>query len=140
MTWNQHVTQRERFTFATWGKKHCKLWMQQSSSAAGAAPTWHATGVSFGKFDAQNVHSAAFLPHSHALVLGLARGELLVVEGGQAVRSIVAHRPGPHIIADDGSVTYSGVRGMALHKDNSVLLTAGAHLREPRYMSVVARM
>jgi hypothetical protein len=67
-----------------------------------------------------------FLPVSHAVVLGLARGELLVFSDACAVRSIAAHRSGPQFIADDGSVTFSGVRGLALHHENSVLMSAGA--------------
>jgi hypothetical protein len=128
VTWNPHILERKCFVFVTWGKKHCKLWVQQRPSAAGnrrSVPAWVPSLLSFGRFDLQNVNSAAFLPKSHALALGLNGGEVLVVEGGQAVRSIVAHRPGPQLIVADGSRAYSGVRGMALHKDNSVLLTAG---------------
>jgi echinoderm microtubule-associated protein-like 6 len=101
--------------------------MEQDVASAGkkSSTTWAPSLLSFGKYDLQNVHSAAFLPSSRALVLGLARGDLLVIEGTQAVRSIAAHQPGPQIIADDGSITYSGVRGMALRHGDSVLLTAG---------------
>jgi hypothetical protein len=127
VTWNPHISERERCTFATYGKKHSKLWTPQSPARGAPARTWHATSLSFGPFDIQNVHSAAFLPKLHALALGLARDVVIVVEGTQAARSIAAHRPGPQGIAADGSVTYSGVRGMALHKRDTLLLTAGAH-------------
>ena len=59
------------------------------------------------------------------MVLGLARGDLLVFSGTSAVRSVSAHRSGPQFIADDGSVTFSGLRGLALHHGDSCLLTAG---------------
>ena len=130
VTWNSHISTPSRVTFATWGKKHCKLWHQSAAPAGGSGPAWTATGISFGAYDVQHVHSAAFLPKSNALALGLARGEMLVVQGTQAVRSIAAHKPGPQIIAADGSVTYGGVRGMALHEDGAVLLSAGGHCRK----------
>lgn len=128
VTWDPFAKQ-EDIRFVTWGKKHCKLWTAQPVAGVGKASstTWAPFLLSFGRYDLQNVHSAAFLPVTRALVLGLARGDLLVIEGTQAVRSIAAHQPGPQLIADDGNVTYSGVRGMALHCNNSVLLTAGMH-------------
>lgn len=142
-TWNPHATDPSASTFVTWGKKHCKLWWQQqegqpltgraaSTGTLKAADTqsgtpWACKQLSFGRFDLQNVHSAAFLAVTHALVLGLARGDLLVFEGNVATRSIAAHHPGPQYIAPDGSVTYGGVRGLALLED-AVLLSAGAVL------------
>lgn len=86
---------------------------------------WSCKQLSFGRFDLQNVHSAVFLAATHALVLGLARGDLLVFDGNVATRCIAAHHPGPQYIAPDGSVTYGGVRGLALHEEDSILLSAG---------------
>eukprot|EP00892_Ulva_mutabilis_P007281 jgi/Ulvmu1/4925/UM203_0004.1 len=138
-TWNPHVADPANSVFVTWGKKHCKLWWPQADPHRGATAaalnkpldphggsTWACKQLSFGRFDLQNVHSAAFLPVTYALVLGLARGDLLVFDGNVAVRSIAAHHPGPQYIAPDGSVTYGGLRGLALHDGDSVLLTAGA--------------
>jgi len=121
VTWNPHVWERSKQVFLTWGKKHCKLWAQ-----SGAVGAFTPTQLSFGKYDVQNVHSAAFLPGSHTIALGVARGDILVFDGATAVRSIAAHKSGPQFIADDGSITYSGLRGMALHERSTVLLTAGA--------------
>lgn len=143
-TWNPYVADPSSAAFVTWGKKHCKLWWQPEPSqtlSAGArsaaavahkavspGAAWACKQLSFGRFDLQNVHSAVFLPVTHALVLGLARGDLLVFEGNVAVRSVAAHHPGPQYIAPDGSVTYGGLRGLALHEGGSVLLSAGAVL------------
>ena len=118
VTWNPHVSARGSQVFVTWGKKHCKLWSQLSGS-------FQATQLSFGRFDLQNVHSAAFLPISHTLVLGLARGDIIIFDGTTATKSIAAHSPGPQFIADDGCISFSGIRGMALHERDTVLLTAG---------------
>jgi hypothetical protein len=137
VTWNPFIKDRSQMVFATWGKKHCKMWNQVMQ--ANGSSTWQATQLSFGKYPLQNVVSAAFLPVSHALVIGVAGGEILVFEGAasaragvlaytSAVRSIAAHRSGPQYIAEDGSISHSGVRGMVLHKDNTQLLTAGALL------------
>ena len=144
-TWNPYSNNPHSSTFVTWGKKHCKLWWQQKqqpSHLQASTPTatsqgqkfsdtagrtvWASKQLSFGRFDLQNVHSAVFLPVSHALVLGLARGDLLVFDGNVATRSIPAHHPGPQYIAPDGNVTYGGLRGLALHEDDSILLSAGA--------------
>jgi hypothetical protein len=124
VTWNPHVLSPCDLVFTTWGKKHCKLWWQHDEKHASSA--WASKQLSFGRFGLQNVHSAVFLPVSHALVLGLARGDLLIFSGNCATCSIAAHRPGPQFIADDGSISHSGVRGLALHKGNTVLLSAGA--------------
>jgi hypothetical protein len=132
VTWNSHITDRNTCTFATWGKEHVRLWTQNSTDGK---LTWHANQISFGAFELQNVHSLAFLPTTHALVLGLARGTLLLVERLQAVRSIIAHRPGAQLLASDGSFSYSGVRGMALHAQGKVLLTAGAPSGLRKYMT-----
>lgn len=131
-TWNPHVKHPSKFHFLTWGKKHCKLWSQsqpishKTLSAKSHGTQYTSKQLSFGRFDLQNVHSVVFLPVSHAIVLGLGRGDLLVFSGTAAVRSISAHRSGPQFIADDGSVTFSGLRGLALHHGDSCLLTAGA--------------
>lgn len=133
VTWNPHVKDPSEFHFLTWGKKHCKLWSQsqptsQKTLSSNRSNNTHYTSkqLSFGRFDLQNVHSALFLPVSHSMVLGLGRGDLLVFAGTAAVRSISAHRSGPQFIADDGSVTFSGLRGMSLHHGDTCLLTAGA--------------
>lgn len=133
VTWNPHLKDPSDFHFVTWGKKHCKLWTQSQNSRTSKSGSCHKDNsiqiiskqLSFGRFDLQNVHSAVFLPETHAMVLGLARGDLLVFSGTSAVRSISAHRSGPQFIADDGSVTFSGLRGLALHHGDTCLLTAG---------------
>ena len=71
------------------------------------------------------------------MVLGLGRGDLLVFSGTSAVRCISAHRSGPQFIADDGSVTFSGLRGLALHHGDSCLLTAGAYVHAHLATSVI---
>lgn len=127
--WNPFLDEAKAAEFVTWGRKHCKLWTQQPPPQSGKPPAhagWTPFQLSFGRHDVQNVHSAAFLPATHALALGLARGEVLIVERGQAVRSIVAHRPGPQAIRADGSISYGGLRGMALAQNNTALVTAGA--------------
>jgi hypothetical protein len=135
ITWNPHVKEPARSHFLTWGKKHCKLWTQappkchNTASSKGAHNTQYISKqLSFARFDLQNVHSAIFLPVSHAVVLGLGRGDLLLFSGTSAVRSISAHHSGPQFIADDGSVTFSGLRGLALHHGDTCLLTAGVFM------------
>ena len=129
--WNPFNLERSQQIFLTYGKKHAKLWTQQHPEGSGKQTIWQPHALSFGRFDVQNVHSAAFLPKSNSIALGLARGEILVLENGHAVRSLVAHKAGPQIIADDGSITYGGVRGMVLHRGNTLLVTAGAIVRQP---------
>lgn len=137
VTWNAFEHDPARQSFVTWGKKHCKAWTRQPAGSRGTGSAWTATQLSFGRYDVQNVHSAAFLPVGHALAVGLAHGEIVVFEGTRAVRSIKAHACGPQFIAPDGSLTHSGVRGMSLQKENTVLLTSGAGaLATPSYLQL----
>jgi hypothetical protein len=77
LEWNQHeLTHEIEPQFATFGKKHLKLWRPAAPGGA-----WVATQLSFGKLPLQNVVSAAFLvprgPQKESiLAAGMADGQV----------------------------------------------------------------
>ena len=79
LEWNRYeVTDNVESQFATYGKKHVKVWKQ-----AGASGSWVGTQLSFGKLPLQNVTAACWLPPSGArgdslLLTGMADGQVYV--------------------------------------------------------------
>jgi microtubule-associated protein-like 6 len=79
LEWNGY----EISQFATYGKKHVKVWKQ-----AGAAGSWVGTQLSFGKLPLQNVTAASWLPPSGSrgdslLLAGMADGQVYVFKVGR---------------------------------------------------------
>uniref|UniRef100_A0A383VWQ6 EML-like second beta-propeller domain-containing protein n=1 Tax=Tetradesmus obliquus TaxID=3088 RepID=A0A383VWQ6_TETOB len=127
LEWNPHeLTHEIEPQFATFGKKHLKVWKPAAPNGA-----WVATQLSFGKLPLQNVVSAAFLvprgPRKESiLAAGMADGQVYLFKGTSPMSAIAAHRPGPKSIQPDGQPAYEGLRGMRLCQQGKTLLTGGA--------------
>ena len=117
--------------FVTYGVKHVKYWRKNERGS------FFPDQVSFGKMPMQNVTGAVFVPPTGSvdekgnvvnriegvLITGHPSGELYMWSGGKVLKSIKAHGRGPKMTLPDGSVTYSGVRGLVLKHDRQTLLT-----------------
>ncbi|KAK9809912.1 hypothetical protein WJX72_001539 [[Myrmecia] bisecta] len=111
--------------FVSYGKKHVKLWQMDDTGK------WQNSQLAFGRLPLQNVQSAVFLPPASGareclLVTGMASGQLYIWKGGGCCRAVSAHRPGPQLTLDDGSLGCVGVRGLLLSQDDQLVISGGA--------------
>mmetsp|Transcript_34365 Transcript_34365/g.76299 ORF Transcript_34365/g.76299 Transcript_34365/m.76299 type:complete len:1172 (-) Transcript_34365:306-3821(-) len=124
--WNPYeITHSVPPAFITFGRKHIKMWTCSEGSV-----NWAVKPMSFGRQDMQNVTSVQWLPprgsNECLVVAGTADGQLYIFKGNAAVKAIAAHRPGFKVVQSDGQPAFSGVRGLRVIKDGTILLSGGA--------------